>query len=287
MAGAPDVSLGPPYDTRLIVQDLGLFLKVRENHPIVEVGVFVHGFSVVLTNRWWRTFGATATLFGEGIRFDLDLDLAWIEGRGVVLNLSAGLDVTFNVEWTPLGDRNPNKASFDYDPQHPPRRAPPGDPGLDRRPRRDPVPRLAADRPRCHSGRRAGRLGGLARTFVVLDVGHMGVAHEARIYSLRRMHAKVAAAGVAVALAAGAAVAAIGLRGGEAAAAAPEVNLPVGTQWHLEPRATRATRSARPRSSSSSASGSRPGSARLRPRSRASAAWWHRRRADTDALRER
>ena len=112
-AGAPDVSLGPPYDTRLIVQDLGLFLKVRENHPIVEVGVFVHGFSVVLTNRWWRTFGATATLFGEGIRFDLDLDLAWIEGRGVVLNLSAGLDVTFNVEWTPLGDRNPNKASFD------------------------------------------------------------------------------------------------------------------------------------------------------------------------------
>ena len=33
--------LGPPYDTRLIIQDLGLFLKVRENHPIVEIGAFV------------------------------------------------------------------------------------------------------------------------------------------------------------------------------------------------------------------------------------------------------
>ena len=112
-AGAPDVSIGPPYDTRLIIEDLGLFLKVRESHPIVEIGGFAHGFSVVLTNRWWRTFGATSTLFGEGIRFDLDLDLAWIEGRGVVLNLGAGLDVTFNVEWTPLGDRNPSKGSFD------------------------------------------------------------------------------------------------------------------------------------------------------------------------------
>lgn len=112
-AGAPDLTLGPPYDTRLIIQDLGLFLNVRENHPIVEIGAFVHGFSLVLTNRWWRTFGASNELFGEGIRFDLDLDLAWVEGRGVALNLGTGLETTFFIEWTPLGDRNPGKASFD------------------------------------------------------------------------------------------------------------------------------------------------------------------------------
>jgi hypothetical protein len=111
--GAPDLALGPPYDTRLIIQDLGLFLKLRENHPIFEIGAFVHQFSAVLTNRWWRTFGATNQLFGEGIRFDLDLDLAYVEGRGVMLNLGAGLDVTFDLEWTPLGDRDPSKRGFD------------------------------------------------------------------------------------------------------------------------------------------------------------------------------
>ncbi len=103
---APDIALGPPYDTRLIIQDVGLFLKLRENHPIVEVGGYAHGLSAVLTNRWWRTFGATNELFGEGIRFDLDLDIAYVEGKGLQLNLSAGLDVTFDVDWK-LGDRPP------------------------------------------------------------------------------------------------------------------------------------------------------------------------------------
>src|SRR2546423_1849294 len=112
-AGAPDLALGPPYDTRLVIQDLGLFLKVRENHPIFEIGLFVHELAAVLTNRWWRTFGATNTLFGEGIRLDLDLDLAYVEGQGVVLNLHSGLDVTFDLDWTPLGDRDPSKRGFD------------------------------------------------------------------------------------------------------------------------------------------------------------------------------
>jgi hypothetical protein len=111
--GAPDLALGPPYDTRLIARDLGLYLKVRENHPIFEIGAFLHEFSVVLTNRWWRTFGATNELFGEGIHFDLTFDLAYVESRGVVLNLSSGLDVTFNLEWTALGDRNAAKKPFD------------------------------------------------------------------------------------------------------------------------------------------------------------------------------
>jgi hypothetical protein len=99
--GAPDFILGPPYDTRLVANDVGLFLRLREGHPIVEVGGFVHGFAAVLTNRWWRTFGVTNELFGDGIRLDLDLDIAYVEGKGLQLNLGVGLDVTFNIdkEW--------------------------------------------------------------------------------------------------------------------------------------------------------------------------------------------
>ena len=96
--GAPDILLGPPYDTRLVIRDLGLFLRVREDHPIVEVGAFVHGLSAVLTNRWWRTFGITDTLFQEGIRLDLDLDIAYVEGRGLLLNLASDLRITFGIE---------------------------------------------------------------------------------------------------------------------------------------------------------------------------------------------
>jgi hypothetical protein len=99
--GTPDVILGPPYDTRLVARDIELYLRLREDHPIVEIGASVHGFSAVLTNRWWRTFGVTDELFGDGIRLDLDLDLAYVEGKGLQLNLGAGLDVTFHInkEW--------------------------------------------------------------------------------------------------------------------------------------------------------------------------------------------
>ncbi len=106
--GAPDVALGPPYDTRIVINDVGAYLKLREDHPIFELGLYVHKLSAVLTNRWWRTFGATNTLFGEGIRFDLDLDLAYVEGKGVLLNLQAGLQMTLDLDWTPLGDRPPS-----------------------------------------------------------------------------------------------------------------------------------------------------------------------------------
>ena len=78
--------------------------------PSSRSALFAHQLSVVLTNRWWRTFGATDELLGEGIRFDLDFDIAYIEGEGegtgLQLNLAAGLDVTFDVGWK-LGDRPP------------------------------------------------------------------------------------------------------------------------------------------------------------------------------------
>jgi hypothetical protein len=101
--GAPDLALGPPYDTRLVAQDLGLYLKLRENHPIVEVGGFVKQFAVVLTNRWWRTFGVTNKTLGDGVRFGLDLDIAYVESIGLRLNLAAGLQVTFDVDWDVIG----------------------------------------------------------------------------------------------------------------------------------------------------------------------------------------
>ncbi len=96
--GAPDLVLGPPYDTRIVIQDLGVYVKIREDHPIVEVGALVHGFALILTNRWFRTFGVTSELFGDGLRFDLDLDIAYVEGEGLQLNLSSGLEVTFDID---------------------------------------------------------------------------------------------------------------------------------------------------------------------------------------------
>ncbi|MFC7529257.1 DUF6603 domain-containing protein [Actinoplanes sp. GCM10030250] len=104
--GQPDIAFGPPYDTRLVIHDLGAFLRLREDHPIVEVGLFVHEFTAVLTNRWWRTFGITDTIFRDGIRFTLDLDLAWVEGRGLLLNLAAALDLTIGIDWE-LGKDSP------------------------------------------------------------------------------------------------------------------------------------------------------------------------------------
>lgn len=96
--GAPDIALGPPYDTRLVAHDLGAYLKVREDEPVFEIGAFVQGFALVITNRWWRTFGITDTLLREGIRFDADLDIAYVQGMGLRLNLGTGLDVTFQIE---------------------------------------------------------------------------------------------------------------------------------------------------------------------------------------------
>ena len=171
---APDIAIGPPYDTRLVIRDVGLFLRLRENHPVVEVGAFAHQLSVVLTNRWWRTFGATDELLGEGIRFDLDLDIAYIEGEGegtgLQLNLGAGLDVTFDIGWK-LGDRPPAANADDpkgqarllrpQAPQHPALPADRGHGGELRRSCRGPLPRLDAARPGRPRGRRPRRLGGL------------------------------------------------------------------------------------------------------------------------------
>ncbi|MCK5314058.1 MAG: hypothetical protein KAJ53_03000, partial [Anaerolineales bacterium] len=97
--GAPDILLGPPYDTRLEIQDINFFLKLRPSSPIIEIGLETKGLSLVLTNRWLRTFGITDTIFREGIRYDADLKLAYVEGKGFRYNLESALDILFNIDW--------------------------------------------------------------------------------------------------------------------------------------------------------------------------------------------
>ncbi len=107
-AGDPLLRLGPPYDTRLEIDDFEAYLRLRENHPIVEIGVKMTGFRAILANRWFRFFGRTDTLFREGIRLDIhNLELAWIESQGVLFELSGSLEtlLVFDKEW---GDESLN-----------------------------------------------------------------------------------------------------------------------------------------------------------------------------------
>lgn len=94
---APDLLLGPPYDTRLLIRDMEAFLKIREAHPIVEIGIKIDDFAVVIAPRWFRTFGDTG-IFREGIHLGVDFAVTWVEGQGVRLNLSAGLDAIVVVD---------------------------------------------------------------------------------------------------------------------------------------------------------------------------------------------
>lgn len=97
--GEPDILLGPPYDTRLEIQDINFFLKLRPSSPIIEIGAETKGLALVLTNRWFRTFGISDTIFREGIRYDANLKLAYVEGKGFRYNLGSTLDILFNIDW--------------------------------------------------------------------------------------------------------------------------------------------------------------------------------------------
>lgn len=105
--GGPDVLLGPPYDTRLEVGDLELWIKFREATPVFEIGANVVDLAAVLAPRWFRTFGVPQQLLREGLRFDLDLAIAYGIGRGLTLNLVGGLDILWYF------DARPSKASPD------------------------------------------------------------------------------------------------------------------------------------------------------------------------------
>ena len=102
---APDISLGPPYDTRLVIKDLGVWIKLREVTPVFEVAARVKGLEAVLAPRWFRTFGQTSETFREGIRFTFDFDFVYGVGRGVSLNLQSGLELLLVINKQLGGDK--------------------------------------------------------------------------------------------------------------------------------------------------------------------------------------
>ena len=96
--GTPDLIFGPPYDTRVVARDLGLELRMREQgEPSVEVVGRVDGFGVVLTNRWFRSLGESASALREGLRLDVDFEARLAEGAGFSLSAEGALTARWHV----------------------------------------------------------------------------------------------------------------------------------------------------------------------------------------------
>ncbi|MEJ1337227.1 MAG: hypothetical protein RNU03_11195 [Candidatus Sedimenticola sp. (ex Thyasira tokunagai)] len=97
----PDFSFGPPFDTRLIIEDLLFYLRIRQQSPIFEIGVRMKGFDLVLPARFWRYFwGANNPLMRDGMRIGTDLELGYVESEGLLLNLGLDFATRFTVEKT-------------------------------------------------------------------------------------------------------------------------------------------------------------------------------------------
>jgi hypothetical protein len=91
VVGAPDLTFGPPDETRLTIRDLGLDLHLREvGEPSVELIGRAHGFGVVLTNRWFRSLGL-GSLVRDGLTIDADIDARFAEGAGFSLAADGAL----------------------------------------------------------------------------------------------------------------------------------------------------------------------------------------------------
>jgi hypothetical protein len=95
----PDILLGPPYDTRLVVQDLSAEVRLRESgEPNVEVAGTIDGFGIVVTNRWLRSLGEANTSLREGLRFDLDLVARIVDGSGFSLRADGELATRWHID---------------------------------------------------------------------------------------------------------------------------------------------------------------------------------------------
>lgn len=91
VAGAPDLTFGPPDGNRLTVRDLGLDLHLREvGEPSVELVGRARGFGVVLTNRWFRSLGL-GSIVRDGLMIDADLEARFAEGAGFSLSAEGAL----------------------------------------------------------------------------------------------------------------------------------------------------------------------------------------------------
>jgi hypothetical protein len=95
---APDLTFGPPYDTRVVVRNIGAELRLREEgEPSVELTAEIEGFGVVLTNRWFRSLGEKASALRDGLRFDVDLQARLTEGAGFSFRADGALAARLNL----------------------------------------------------------------------------------------------------------------------------------------------------------------------------------------------
>ena len=169
-AGVPDLVFGPPYDTRLVVRDLGVEVRAREQgEPSVEVIGRMDDLGVVVTNRWFRSLGEGGSQLREGLRFDLDLVARLTEGLGFSFSAEGALTTRWHLDKTMK-----LKVLARHDPLDPAQRADPGGPGP-LRPSRRGAAALVGDRRSGDAGhgrrrrmarvvgRRAGRRQGVRR----------------------------------------------------------------------------------------------------------------------------
>ncbi len=97
--GAPDIILGPPFDTRLVARNVGLELRLRETgEPSVELIGKVEDFGLVVTNRWFRSLGESASTLRDGLRFDVDLQARLTEGAGFSFSADGALAARLHVD---------------------------------------------------------------------------------------------------------------------------------------------------------------------------------------------
>ena len=90
--GEPDLLVGPPYDTRFVIGDMGLYLRLRPSEPVVEIMLSLKDVEVVLPNRFFRELGVTDFMMHEGIRITAGLQLGYQIPSTLLLNYSAGLE---------------------------------------------------------------------------------------------------------------------------------------------------------------------------------------------------
>lgn len=105
-AGAPGLDFGPPYDTRIAIDNISAELRLQEQgEPSVEVIARVDGLALILTNRWFRSIGFGGSALREGLRLDVDLALRIAEGVGFEFAAEGGLATRFHIN-KQLGNDN-------------------------------------------------------------------------------------------------------------------------------------------------------------------------------------
>jgi hypothetical protein len=96
---AQDIIFGPPFDTRLVARNVALELRLRKvGEPSVDLIGTIEGFGLVVTNRWFRSLGESASTLREGLRFDMDIEARLTEGAGFTFSADGALATRLHVD---------------------------------------------------------------------------------------------------------------------------------------------------------------------------------------------